>query len=64
MEVDSSLTESLSDVSMELQGTFDDWSNQFLNRAFEFAEMLVEKGAPAFIFYVCKLSFTLLTHAN
>ena len=45
MEVDGSLTESLRDVRMELQGALDDRSNQFLDGALELAEMLVEEGA-------------------
>ena len=41
MEVDGSFTERSSDISVELKGAFDDWSNQFLNGALKLAEMLV-----------------------
>ena len=45
MEVDGSLTERSSDISVELKGAFDDWSNQFLDGALELAEMLVQERA-------------------
>lgn len=45
MEVDGSFTERSSDISVELKGAFDDWSNQFLDGALELAEMLVQERA-------------------
>jgi len=45
MEVDGSLAERSSDISVELKGAFDDWSNQFLDGALKLAEMLVQERA-------------------